>query len=107
MNFEIKGKVNLELGKKEVFEIDAREDKIILNLKKIGKLKEIFKILKVFTNETKENQEQKKDLDKKETIKDVLEFLKEQGYTVSIKLKGITIIKDLESSSLSKLMNFI
>lgn len=112
MNFEIKGDFGLKLENKRVLEINAKKEKIILNIRKIGGIKKIFSLISVFSNEDKEEKtinenEEVEGITGKEKINEILSYLKSQGYSVSIKIKGITIIKDLESSSIAKLINFI
>lgn len=108
MNFEIKGNAQLKLDGKKAIEINAKkEEKIVINIRKIGGIKKLFKIIKALTEDETENKDSGKEFSEKKEITEILNFLKDQGYSVSIKLKGITIIKDLQSSSLAKLMNFI
>lgn len=108
MNLHIEGSVGLSLNEKKVIEINAKENKIVLNIRKIGGIKKLLDIIKAFSDEEKEKEEtDTTDTNGKEKINEMLKFLKKQGYAVSIKLKGITIIKDLESSSIAKLMNLI
>lgn len=105
MNFEINGRFSLTFKENEALEVVAKEEKIQLKIKKISGVKKLLDIIRLLTE--KEEEKQENNLKEEKEIEKALKFLKNQGYPVSIKLKGITIIKDLESSSVAKLTNFM
>ncbi|OKY78713.1 MAG: hypothetical protein BTN85_1212 [Candidatus Methanohalarchaeum thermophilum] len=112
MKLELNGNLGLKLDKKTVIDVTVKEKKVILNIRKIKGLKKILGIIKIIGKDKEEKSEPSEE-EASESSEDttgidkVLDMVTNKGYKISIKVKGITIIRDLESSSLQKLSKLL
>jgi len=99
LDIEFNGEIGLDLNNKRSAEITVKNEKIIFNITKISSIKPIIKLVKKLSESSKDTSNS--------NGKDILEMVDELGYSVKIKLKGITIIKNLKSSRITKLKEYI
>ncbi|WP_143406860.1 hypothetical protein [Methanonatronarchaeum thermophilum] len=101
---DVKGNFALNIGGEKTATLHIQEKQITINIKKITK---ITKILKKIYQQTKQQKPKTKNQETTELPIKLITHLNQKGYKIKIKIKGLTIIRDLNPENLKIINKFI
>ncbi len=104
IRLDINGSLAINIGKKQTATLHIKDKQITLNIKNITKT---AKIIKTLIKKPKQQPKQQEDQETKEIPIKLLKQLNKKGYKIKIKIKGITIIRDLKPSNLELINKLI
>ncbi|WGI17765.1 hypothetical protein [Methanonatronarchaeum sp. AMET-Sl] len=103
---EVKGNFALNIGGEETATLHIDEKQITINIKKITKTAKILKTIHRQTKQTKKTEKQKTQQTTEMPIT-LINYLNHKGYKIKIKIKGLTIIRNLTPSNLELINKFL